>query len=275
MRRVLVVTWALGTATGVLLGLFGVQLVSSRFSTAGVSPLSRPEVLRALQAARSVPPAADQVTLPATPDTTAPPSTVDAGPARPSAGPTSSSAPAPPASTLPRPGATAETFVEAATPSSTTSTAPAPESSTTTSTVAPTGDTKDKPKSDSKTSGKAWSSTSTSSSPTTTTTSKKGATTTSAPPPSRSGPSSQPTSDTRTISSLGGVVAVRYSGGKVELKWARPNPGYQVYVRSNGPDQVVVYFYTKGRVSEVVAYYNGDTPAYDVQEAGSSQSGKH
>ena len=27
------VTWALGTATGVLLGLFGVELVSSRFST--------------------------------------------------------------------------------------------------------------------------------------------------------------------------------------------------------------------------------------------------
>ena len=92
MRRVLVVTWALGTATGVLLGLFGVQLVSSRFSTAGVSPLSRPEVLRALQAARSLPPAPNEVGLPATPDTTAPqPSTVDAGPARPSAGPTSSS----------------------------------------------------------------------------------------------------------------------------------------------------------------------------------------
>jgi hypothetical protein len=69
---------------------------------------------------------------------------------------------------------------------------------------------------------------------------------------------------------------VKYSGGKVELKWARPNPGYQVYVRSNGPDQVIVYFYTRNHVSQVVAYYNGDTPASDVQEmSGSSQNGRH
>src|SRR5438105_7119648 len=118
VRRVLVLTWALGTATGVLLGLFGVELVSSRFSTAGVSPLSRPEVLRALQAARSLPAAADQVALPATPapDTAVPPPSppTDADPARPSAGSTSAPAPAAPASTLPRPGATAGTFVEAA-----------------------------------------------------------------------------------------------------------------------------------------------------------------
>jgi hypothetical protein len=69
------------------------------------------------------------------------------------------------------------------------------------------------------------------------------------------------------------VVAVRYSGGKVELKWARPNPGYQVYVRSNGPDQVIVYFYTNNRVSQVVAYYNGAAPAQGVQEC-STQQGK-
>ena len=73
MKRVLVVTWALGTATGVLLGLFGVQLVSSRFSTAGVSPLSRPEVLRALQAARTHPgPAEVALSEPSTPDTAVP-----------------------------------------------------------------------------------------------------------------------------------------------------------------------------------------------------------
>ena len=67
-------------------------------------------------------------------------------------------------------------------------------------------------------------------------------------------------------------MAVRYSGGKVQLKWARPNPGYQVYVRSSGPDQVIVYFYTRNKVSQVVAYYNGLTPASDVQEySGSSQ----
>jgi hypothetical protein len=69
-------------------------------------------------------------------------------------------------------------------------------------------------------------------------------------------------------------VAVRYSGGKVELKWARPNAGYQVYVRKNGPDQVIVYFYTRNRVSQVTAYYNGSAPASAVSEySGSSQQG--
>lgn len=275
MRRVLVLTWALGTATGVLLGLFGVELVSSRFSTAGVSPLSRPEVLRALQAARSEPPAGG-VALPApsTPDTAVPPPSpaVDADPARPSAGSGSSSAP-PPASTLPRPG-TAETFVDAGAPASTTSTAP-PEPSTTTSTAAPAPDGEIKPKSDSKGSNKSGRP-STSSSPATTTTSKKTTTTTTPPAPPRPSQPPQQQAGTQTINSAGGVVAVRYSGGKVELKWARPNAGYQVYVRSNGPDQVIVYFYTRNRVSQVVAYYNNGTPAQAVQEySGSNQSGNH
>jgi len=69
---------------------------------------------------------------------------------------------------------------------------------------------------------------------------------------------------------------VRYSGGNVQLKWARPNPGYQVYVRDNGPDQVIVYFYTRNHISQVAAYYNGSTPAFDVQESSiSNQRGKH
>jgi hypothetical protein len=68
-------------------------------------------------------------------------------------------------------------------------------------------------------------------------------------------------------------VAVRYSGGKVELKWARPNAGYQVYVQSNGPDQVVVYFYTRNRVSQVQAYYNGSAPASAVNEYSGNQQG--
>jgi hypothetical protein len=269
-----VVTWALGTATGVLLGLFGVELVSSRFSTAGVSPLSRPEVLRALHAARSLP-AANEVALPPSSATTAPASPpLDADPARPSAGSTSSPAPAPPASTLPRPGATAG-FTEAAVPtapSSTTSTAPPEESSTTTTAAPPPTDPKGDTKSDSKGDKSNRSSTST-----TTTTPKKATTTTTPPAQSpRPAQSPQPSAETRTISSAGGVVAVRYSGGKVELKWARPNAGYQVYVRSNGPDQVIVYFYTRNRVSQVVAYYNGTTPAADVQEySGSGQGGNH
>ncbi|HZQ78727.1 MAG TPA: hypothetical protein VFE55_15440 [Acidimicrobiia bacterium] len=269
MRRVLVVTWALGTATGVLLGLFGVQLVSSRFETAGVSPLSRPEVLRALQAATHPGPG-DEVALPAhsTPDTAVPPTSppLDAAPARPSAGSASNPAPAPPASTLPRPGATAGDLTEsAAAAPSTTSTAP-PDTSTTTSTTPP--DDGSKGKSDK---GKG----SDKPAPSPTTTAPKKATTTTAAQSSKSVQPSQTTSDTRSINSVGGVVAVRYSAGNVQLKWARPNPGYQVYVRDNGPDQVIVYFYTRNHISQVAAYYNGSTPAFDVQESSISSQGGH
>jgi hypothetical protein len=47
---------------------------------------------------------------------------------------------------------------------------------------------------------------------------------------------------------------------------ARPNPGYEFSVRSNGPDEVVVYFYKKGHVSQVRAFYRGNTPAVAVTE---------
>jgi hypothetical protein len=272
MKRVLVVTWALGTATGVLLGLFGVQLVSSRFETAGVSPLSRPEVLRALQAATHPGPAEVALSEPSTPDTTPTTPPVDAAPARPSAETTSNPAPAPPASTLPRPGATAGDLVaSAAAAPSTTSTAP-PDSSTTTTTTPPADNGKSKSKSD-----KAKGSDHDSSPATTATTAPKKATTTTAPASTKPVSPSQAASgsDTRSINSTGGVVAVRYSGGNVQLKWARPNPGYQVYVRDNGPDQVIVYFYTRNHISQVAAYYNGDTPAFDVQESSIPNQGGH
>jgi hypothetical protein len=67
-------------------------------------------------------------------------------------------------------------------------------------------------------------------------------------------------------------VAVRFSGGKVELKWARPNAGYQVYVRTNGPDEVIVYFYKKNTVSRVRAFYNGISPSSQVSEYSGSNS---
>jgi len=260
MRRVLVVTWALGTACGVLLGLFGVQIVSSRFSTSRVSPLSHPEVLRALQAARHVPNAPDEVALPApAPDTAVPPPSppTDAAPARPSAGATSSPADASPAGSLPRPGATAGTLVDpaasaAATPPSPTSTnPPEPPSTSTSATTATT----EKKKSDSKGSGRS----STTSSSTTTTTDRK-TTTTSAPAPQTS---RQPSPT--TITCTGGIVTVRYSGGKVELKAARPNSGYQVYVpEQQNPGEVVVYFYNKNTAYQVRAFYNYGSPDYKV-----------
>lgn len=259
-------TWAIGTATGVLLGLFGVQLVSSRFSTAGVSPMSRPEVLRALQAARSVP-AADEAALSEvpTPDTAVPPPSppVDAAPARPSAGSTSSPAPASPASALPRPGAAAGTLVEAAAPpapstTTTISAAPEPPSTSTTATTE---------KSSKKKSGSKNATTSTTRKSTTTTSRKTTTTTTPPAQPSKpSGSSPQQSPDTKTISSAGGVVYVRYADGKVEFKMARPNPGFQYRVRNSGPDEVLVYFFKDGHISQVKAFYKGTTRSSNVVE---------
>ena len=40
---------------------------------------------------------------------------------------------------------------------------------------------------------------------------------------------------------------------------ARPEAGYEVRFASNGPDEVVVYFWKQGRVSEVRAWFqNGN-----------------
>jgi len=265
-----VLTWALGTASGVLLGLFGVQLVSSRFSTSRVSPLSHPEVLRALQAARSVPtPGETQVALPpvAAPQTTAPPTSppTDVASARPSAGAASNPAESP-ASTLPRPGATAGSLADpkagpAGVQPTTTTVAPPPpaEPTTTTATTGKTAATT-KTKSD-KNSGKS----STTSSSTTTTTAKK-TTTTTAPPPVSS------EAQTKTISSKGGIVTVRWADGKVQIRQARPNPGWSVSVYNNGPDTVLVKFTRQGQSSWVWAGYRNGTPSSAVMECSSPSS---
>ncbi|MGH2670843.1 MAG: hypothetical protein ACRDH5_17315, partial [bacterium] len=50
VRRALALSWAIGTSTGVLLGLSGVQLVTSGITGVRIAPLSRPEVLQALSA---------------------------------------------------------------------------------------------------------------------------------------------------------------------------------------------------------------------------------
>jgi hypothetical protein len=61
------------------------------------------------------------------------------------------------------------------------------------------------------------------------------------------------------------VVTVRYSDGKVELKAARPNSGYRVYVpEQKNPGEVVVYFYNNDTAFQVRAFYNYGTPDYKV-----------
>ena len=58
---------------------------------------------------------------------------------------------------------------------------------------------------------------------------------------------------------------MRYSGGKVELKAARPNSGYQVYVpEQSNPGEVIVYFYNGSTAYQVRAFYNYGTPDYKV-----------
>lgn len=56
-------------------------------------------------------------------------------------------------------------------------------------------------------------------------------------------------------------MTVRFSDGKVELKAARPNPGYRVYVpEQENPGEVVVYFYNNDTAYQVRAFYNDGTP---------------
>ncbi|MDQ3946195.1 MAG: hypothetical protein M3357_13795 [Actinomycetota bacterium] len=74
--------------------------------------------------------------------------------------------------------------------------------------------------------------------------------------------------ETRTISSRGGTVAVRYLDGTVRLLWARPDSGYDVEVADDGPDKVLVRFRSDRARSWVYAYYEDGKPAEAVIERG-------
>jgi hypothetical protein len=74
--------------------------------------------------------------------------------------------------------------------------------------------------------------------------------------------------ETRTISSRGGSVAVRYQNNEVRLLWARPNSGYDVAVVDDGPDKVFVRFRNDKSRSRVYAYYKDGKPVEEVVERG-------
>jgi hypothetical protein len=61
-------------------------------------------------------------------------------------------------------------------------------------------------------------------------------------------------------------VTVRFDDGKVEIRSARPNAGYEMRVASNGPGEVLVYFWKQGRFSEVRASYKDGEPSTTVNE---------
>ena len=75
---------------------------------------------------------------------------------------------------------------------------------------------------------------------------------------------------TATIDSIGGPVAVRYDAGRVELLWARPEPGFEAEVHTNGPDTVEVRFESDSHESRVRAFFTNGVPDREVREAGDS-----
>jgi hypothetical protein len=125
------------------------------------------------------------------------------------------------------------------TTASTTPAAPEPRPTSTSATTATTAKSKSK---------------GTSKSSTTTTTAKRSTTTT-------SGAGHSTKASPTTISCTGGVVTVRFSDGKVELKAARPNSGYRVWVpEQNKAGEVIVYFYNDRTAFQVRAFYNDGKP---------------
>lgn len=80
---------------------------------------------------------------------------------------------------------------------------------------------------------------------------------------------------TATIDSVGGQVAVRYVGGRVELVWARPKAGFEAEVHDAGPEDVEVRFHSDDHESRVRAFYAGGVPDREVreQEDGDSEEG--
>ncbi len=226
VRRALALSWALGTSTGVLLGLSGVQLVTSGITGLRIAPLSRPEVLQALSAGN----ASEAPEAPAVPAITAPEASPDIGSAPPLPDPVPKPVPTPPASSPPRPGVTAGPTTTAPPPAPPTTAAPPPPAAPAATPPAPP------PPAPTKKPEK----------PTTTTAPSRG--------------------ETRTISSRGGTAAVRYEGGTVRLLWARPNHAYDVAVVDDGPEKVFVRFRKGGNRSLIYAFYRDGKPAAEVIE---------
>jgi hypothetical protein len=98
-----------------------------------------------------------------------------------------------------------------------------------------------------------------------------------APPEPPTTTTTAPRGETRTISSRGGTVTVRYVDGEVRLLFARPNSGYDVEVVDDGPDQVYVDFQGgRGSRSRVLAFYNkqGEPDATVIEKGGGKNDGE-
>lgn len=84
--------------------------------------------------------------------------------------------------------------------------------------------------------------------------------------PTRTAPSAA-AAETRTVSSEGGTLAVRFRSGRVELVFARPRSGFTAVVTRREPTRVEVEFRSDDHVSRIRARWVG-APDVDVDESG-------
>jgi hypothetical protein len=237
-------TWAAGTAAGVVLGWQGVQLVTFQVVESAAAPLSQPHVLEALEAAGGSPgPAAAPTATSEVPALQAAPTPTPVPPeVLPRSGGSLPASLAPgagsrqPAVSVTHPAPVTTTTTTVVLPAPAATPPPAPPTSTTT-TTAPKP--KERPE----------------------------------PRPPAADQQSRPDDDAaaepvyRTISSKGGTVAVRYdAGGHVELLWARPNDGFRADVQEDGEDKVVVVFRSRHHVSAIKAFWADGSPRSRVAE---------
>jgi hypothetical protein len=230
-------TWAVGTAAGVVLGWWGVQLVTFQVVEAQTAPLSQPHVLQALQAAgRSGSQATQEIPAPPAAPTPSPAPTVPtrAGGSLPA--PIAPGAGSPPAkikaAKIVAAGAvspTTTTTLAAVPPPAPTAPVTVTSEASTTTTAPVTHDNK-------------------------------------APETEKKEPPAPDKPVYRMIAAKGGSVAVRYQGGKVQLLWARPNDGFRVDVVEDGPDLIKVVFRSHDHVSRIKAFWSEGTPRHQVDE---------
>lgn len=90
------------------------------------------------------------------------------------------------------------------------------------------------------------------------------------PPPTTTTTTAPPSAVTKTIEGRGGAVAVRYESGKVSLLWARPNPGFTMDVKEDGPEEVEVRFRSEAQETRIEAWWDGE-PRHRVEERDSGE----
>jgi hypothetical protein len=230
-------TWAVGTAAGVVLGWWGVQLVTFQVVEAQTAPLSQPHVLQALQAAgRSAFEATQEIPAPPAAPTPSPAPTVPSRAGGSLRAPIAPGAGGPPAKIKAAKIVAAGARAVSPTTTTTVTTVPEPVPAVTVATVAPTTTTTAPAAHDNK------------------------------PPEAEKKPPAPDKPVYRMITAKGGTVAVRYLGGEVHLLWARPNDGFRVDVVEDGPDRVKVLFRSHSHTSRIKAFWSDGAPRQEVSE---------